>query len=212
MIRATFDHKKYLTYLQAINKEAHTESVRNLLNYQAKGSEKLIKKTVKKKFVVRTNFTINSIKQDRKPLGNNTKRMFSRVVTTSPYLYKQEDGDTENKKSIPTLFARSNTFKKIVKRQYRQNQLGNFQYDKSKPKTFFLGKPKGGNRTYGIYMRYAKNKKLTKIRNVSQDDVKIKPTKFFSSSVNKYAELKTINKFFSLDAQKNLKEISKRFY
>lgn len=212
MIRAIFDHKKYLTYLQAINKEAHAESVRNLLNYQAKGSEKLIKKTVKKKFVVRTNFTINSIKQDRQPIGSNTKRMFSRVVTTSPYLYKQEDGETENKKSIPTLFARNNLFKKVVKKIYRQNQLGNFEYNKSKPKTFFSGKPKGGNRTYGIYMRYAKNKKLTKIRNVSKDDITIKPTKFFSSSVMKYAELKTINKFFSLDAQKNLKEISKRFY
>jgi hypothetical protein len=213
MIRATFDHKKYLTYLKAVNKEAHAESVRNLLNYQAKGSEKLIKKTVKKKFVVRTNFTINSIKNDRKPLGNNTKRMFSRVVTTSPYLENQDDGGIEKKKSIPTLKTRSDNFKKVVKKQYRQNQLGNFQYEKSKPKTFFLGKPKGNiNRPYGIYMRYAKNKKLTKIRNVSQDDVKIKQTKFFSSSVNKYAELKTINKFFSLDAQKRLKEISDKFY
>lgn len=213
MIRATFDHKKYLTYLQAVNKEAHTESVRNLLNYQAKGSEKLIKKTVKKKFVVRTNFTINSIKQDRKPLGSNTKRMFSRVVTTSPYLYKQEDGETENKKSIPTIFARNNVFKKVVKKIYRQNQLGNFQWDKTKPRNFFLGKPKGKlNRPYGIYMRYAKNKKLTKIRNVSKDDITIKPTKFFSSSVMKYAELKNINKFFSLDAQKRLKEVSQKFY
>lgn len=212
MIRATFDHKKYLTYLKAVNKEAHTESVRNLLNYQAKGSEKLIKKTVKRKFVVRTNFTINSIKNDRKPLGINTKRMFSRVVTTSLYLENQDDGGTEKKKSIPTLKTRSDNFKKVVKKQYRQNQLGNFQYDKSKPKTFFLGKPKGGNRKYGIYMRYAKNKKLTKIRNVSKDDITIKPTKFFSSSVTKYAELKTINKFFSLDAQKRLKEISDKFY
>jgi hypothetical protein len=212
MIRATFQHKRYLTFLESINKEAHTESIRNLLNYQAKGSERLIKRTVKKKFVVRTNFTINSIKQDRQPIGNNTKKMFSRVVTFSPYLYKQEDGFNDNRKSIPTLFSRSNTFKKIVRKQYRQNQLGNFKYDKSKPKTFFLGIPKGGNGTYGIYMRYNKNKKLSKIRNVSQDKIEIKPTRFFSSSVMRYAQLKTINKFFSIDAQKRLKEISTRFY
>lgn len=212
MIRANFDHKKYLTYLKAVNKEAYAESVRNLLNYQAKGSEKLIKKTVKNKFVIRTNYTINSIKQDRKASGNNTNRMFSRVVTISPYLSKQEDGEIEDKKSIPVLYARGSLFKKIVKKQFRQNQLGNFMYDKSKPKTFFLGTPKGRNRTYGIYMRFSRNKKLIKIRNVSQQNVKIKPTKFFSSSVMKYAELITINKFFSLDAQKNLKEISNRFY
>jgi hypothetical protein len=212
MIRATFQHKKYLTFLESINKEAHTESIRNLLNYQAKGSERLIKRTVKKKFVLRTNFTINSIKQDRQPIGNNTKKMFSRVVTTSPYLHKQEDGFNDNRKSIPTLFTRSNTFKKIVRKQYRQNQLGNFTYDKSKPKTFFLGIPKGGNGKYGIYMRYNKNKKLSKIRNVSQDKIEIKPTRFFSSSVMRYAQLKTINKFFSIDAQKRLKEISTRFY
>jgi hypothetical protein len=213
MIKATFQHKKYLTFLESINKEAHTESVRNLLNYQAKGSEKLIKKTVKRKFVVRTNFTINSIKNDRKPLGSNIKRMFARVVTTSPYLENQDDGGTEKKKSIPTLKTRSDNFKKVVKKQYRQNQLGNFQYEKSKPKTYFIGKPKGKmSRPYGIYMRYGQNKKLSKIKNVTQDNVKIKPTKFFSSSVNKYAELKNINKFFSLDAQKRIKEVSRKFY
>jgi hypothetical protein len=138
--------------------------------------------------------------------------MFSRVVTTSPYLYKQEDGDTDTRKSIPTLYARSNTFKKIVRKQFRQNQLGNFTYDKSKPKSYFLGIPKGGGRKYGIYMRYAKNKKLIKVRNVSQDKIDIKPTRFFSSSVMRYAELKTINKFFSIEAQKNLKNISHKFY
>jgi hypothetical protein len=212
MIRATFEHKKYLTFLKSVNKEAHGESIKNLLNYQAKSSEKLIKRTVKKKFTIRTNFTINSIKQDRKPIGNNTNKMFSRVVTTSPYLYKQEDGDTDTRKSIPTLYTRSNTFKKIVRKQFRQNQLGNFTYDKSKPKSYFLGIPKGGGRKYGIYMRYAKNKKLIKVRNVSQDKIDIKPTKFFSSSVMRYAELKTINKFFSIDAQKNLKNISDKFY
>ncbi len=212
MIRANFEHKKYLTFLKSVNKEAHAESIKNLLNYQAKGSEKLIKKTVKKKFTIRTNFTVNSIKQDRKPIGSNTNKMFSRVVTTSPYLYKQEDGDTDTRKSIPTLYTRSNTFKKIVRKQFRQNQLGNFIYDKSKPKSYFLGIPKGGGRKYGIYMRYAKNKKLIKVRNVSQDKIDIKPTKFFSSSVMRYAELKTINKFFSIDAQKNLKNISNKFY
>jgi hypothetical protein len=212
MIRAKFEHKKYLTFLKSVNKEAHGESIKNLLNYQAKGSEKLIKRTVKKKFTIRTNFTINSIKQDRKPIGNNTNKMFSRVVTTSPYLYKQEDGITDTRKSIPTLYTRSNTFKKIVRKQFRQNQLGNFTYDKSKPKSYFLGIPKGSGRKYGIYMRYAKNKKLIKVRNVSQDKIDIKPTKFFSSSVMRYAELKTINKFFSIDAQKNLKNISDRFY
>jgi hypothetical protein len=212
MIRANFEHKKYLNFLRAINKQAHAESVRNLLNFQAKGSEKQIKKTVKRKFEIRTKFTLNSIKQDRQPLGNNINRMFSRVVTVSPYLYKQEDGITEDKKSIPTLFTRANNFKKIVKKQFRQNQLGNFQYDKSKARTYFLGTPKGGNRDYGIYMRSAKNKKLTKIRNVSRDNVKIKPTRFFSSSIQKYVELKTINKFFSLDAQKRLNEVSKQFY
>jgi hypothetical protein len=212
MIRANFEHKKYLTFLKSVNKEAHGESIKNLLNYQAKGSEKLIKRTVKKKFTIRTNFTINSIKQDRKPIGSNTNKMFSRVVTTSPYLYKQEDGDTDTRKSIPTLYTRSNTFKKIVRKQFRQNQLGNFTYDKSKPKSYFLGIPKGGGRKYGIYMRYAKNKKLIKVRNVSQDKIDIKPTRFFSSSVMRYAELKTINKFFSIDAQKNLKNISDKFY
>jgi len=212
MIKANFEHKKYLTFLKSVNKESHAESIKNLLNYQAKGSEKLIKRTVKKKFTVRTNFTINSIKQDRMPIGSNTNKMFSRVVTTSPYLYKQEDGDTDTRKSIPTLYTRSNTFKKIVRKQFRQNQLGNFIYDKSKPKSYFLGIPKGAGRKYGIYMRYAKNKKLIKVRNVSQDKIDIKPTKFFSSSVMRYAELKTINKFFSIDAQKNLKNISDKFY
>jgi len=212
MIQAKFDHKKYLRFLQVVNKKAHAESVKNVLNFQAKGSEKLIKKTVKSKFVTRTQFTINSIKQDRYAQGNNTKSMFSRVVTVSPYLYKQEDGITEDRKTIPTLFSRANNFKKIVKKMYRQNQLGDFSYDKTKPKTFFLGKPKGGNRQFGIYMRFQKNKKLIKIKNVSRDNIKIKATNFFEKSVKKYAEKKTIDKFFELDARKNFKEISNRFY
>ena len=214
MIQATFQHKRYLLFLQSINKEAHAESIRNLLNFQAKGSERLIKRNVKKKFVLRTNFTINSIKQDRQPIGNNTKKMFSRVVTTSPYLHKQEDGTTENRKAIPTMFTRNSNFKKTVRRMYRQDKLGDFgaKYYATGGKGFFLGKPKGSNRSYGIWMRHNNNKRLTKIKNVSRQDIKIKPTKFFESAIFVFSKQRNIEKAFSIDAQKRLKETAKKFY
>jgi hypothetical protein len=218
MIRANFDHKKYLNFLRAINKQAHAESVRNLLNFQAKGSEKEIKKTVKRKFEIRTKYTLNSIKQDRQPLGNNINRMFSRVVTVSPYLYKQEDGFKEDRKTIPTKFTRQNNFKKVVKRLYRQDKLGNFgaKYYATTARGFFLGKPKGslrGNeRGYGIWMRHNNNKRLTKIKNVSRSDIMIKPTKFFQDAIEVFRSQDKIKKIFSVDAQRRLKETARNFY
>lgn len=215
MIRSKFDSKKYLTFLNAISKQAHAESVRNILNYQAKGSEKSIRRNLKKKFVIRTQYSTNSIKQDRQAIGNNTKRMFSRVSSISKYLSKQEEGGKENKTSIPTLFTRRKNFEKIVTRKYRQDKLGDFgaKYNATGGTGFFLGKPKGKlDRGYGIWMRHNNNKRLTKIRNVSREDIRIKPTHFFEESINKFRKIETINKAFSKDAQRRLKETARNFY
>jgi hypothetical protein len=214
MIRATFEHKKYLTFLNAINKKAHAESVRHMLNYLAKGSEKNIRRSVKKKFVIRTNYTINSIKQDREAKGENTNKMFSRVVSISKYLSKQEDGGKENRKTIPTLFTRNKNFRKAVRRIYRQDKIGDFgaSYYATGGKGFFLGKPKGKNRSYGIWMRHNKNKRLTKIKNVSRNDILIKPTSFFEEAIKKFATKKRVQEVFSRDAQRRLRETSKNFY
>ena len=218
MIRATFDHKKYLSFLRAVNKDAHAEAVKNVLNFQAKGSEKAIKNNAKRKFIIRTKYTLNSIKNDRTAKGNDTKRMFSRVVTVSPYLNKQEDGSKENRRAVPTNFTRKGRFRNIVARIYRQDKLGNFGagYYATTARGFFLGKPKGASkgrsRDYGIWMRHNNNKRLTKIKNVSRSDIIIKPTKFFENAIEKFRSQKKVKEIFSVDAQRRLKETARNFY
>ena len=126
--------------LKLLGANAFPQATAEVLNFQAKGSARQAKENVRKRMVVRTQFTIKSTKQDRRAKGNNVDAMFSRVVNNSPYLYKQDEGGNDVKRSVPTIFTRKNSFKNKVMRNLRIDKLGRFGKWKGKGPPIVTGK------------------------------------------------------------------------
>lgn len=164
------------------------------------------KTNAKKKLIVRTPFTTNSINQVGFARGKNINRMYSLVGSNSPYLYKHDEGDTVKAKhtSIPIPMDRTrigNDIKRVIRSKYRMNRMGSF---KSSP-TYFSGVPrgrvKGKERVVGIYERSAGNKKLRLLRSLKTKKVKIPPTKWYTETLFKYGTEKVVFDAFKASAE-----------
>ena len=192
--------------LKLLGANAFPQATAEVLNFQAKGSARQAKENVRKRMVVRTQFTIKSTKQDRRAKGNNVDAMFSRVVNNSPYLYKQDEGGNDGKRSVPTIITRKNSFKNKVMRNLRIDKLGKFgKWNGKGERSFFVGRPKGGNRALGIWMRHRKNKRINLVRRLTRSEIKIKPTRFFTDAILVYASQQTLDRKWQNVAKRMLK-------
>ena len=202
--KAQLNSKNYIAFLKTLGNDLLPKTIAKTLNSAAAATTKQFKKNVKKNFTIRSNFTLNSIRNDRIAKGNNIDAMQSRVVSVSPYLDKQEFGSTEERVNIPTLATRSGNFANTVKNILRMNRIGKFVSTGNSSRSFFLGTPKGENRSFGIWMRSNKNKKLTKIRNIAQGKIRIKKKPSLQPAIDKYGTPQYIESVFNREASKYL--------
>ncbi len=196
--------QKYIRALKMIGGQALPEAIASSLNAPAAAIEKAARKNAQARLIIRTKFTINSIKQDRHARGLNVSKMFSRVGTSSTYLWKHDKGMVEkaerSRVPIPTLEARGGSESRRIVRRYYMNAVGNLDGAGGK---FFIGKPANQpSLPVGIYERTNKNNKIKMIRNLSQTQVKIPATNFYSDAEKKYGTEQYIRAQFIKNAER----------
>lgn len=213
---ADVDIRKYMAAMRFISKEALPDAVAESLNAPAEAIEKAARKNVKRDLTIRTKFTVNSIRQDRHARGQNIERMFSRVGSISPYLWMHDkgykaEGISGDPLPIPTTEARtSKSIQRAISKKYRIGKNERIQPGMySSIPTMFTGKPKGGDRPYGIYKRANRNNKLVMLRNLEHDDAKIPATHWFSKPVKKYGSMQFIKAQFIKIAKRKLSGLGK---
>jgi hypothetical protein len=206
--RADVDTRSYMIAMRALGRDALPGAVADALNAPAAAIEKRARSNVKRQMTVRTPFTLNSIRHDRRARGANIGRMFSRVGSISPYLAIHDEGGVIRAKrrrvAIPTLQARVG--RNISRRISGKYALGRYD-DRTR---FFTGRPKGGNRPLGIYERYQSNKRLRMIRNLESDQVRIRRRDWFSEPVRRYGTRQFITAQFKGSAQRRIAAATRR--
>lgn len=215
----TTDTKAWMMAMKIIGKDALPESVAETLNITADAVTKQQMKNVQSDFIVRTKFTMNSMKSGRakpylalnKARGKNMKTMFSRSGTFSSYLWKQEEGGTfsgvDGPVPIATLEARtSKSKKKAIARRYRIKKtmpLDNGSIENNQ----FIGVVNGKR---GLYQRTKKGG-LSMLRNLGSNKIRIRGTGFHSKAVDKKGTNQLVSTRFRRIAQKKIDKVGRRY-
>jgi hypothetical protein len=211
LVRLTVTHKPispavYARSLQLLGRGTFPNAVAKTLNHQAKITHHEVVKGVKKRFTVRTRYTIQSIRNDRKAKGNNINAMYSRVVSLSPYLGVHDEGGTRDAKGsgklpIPMKPARGGNNSNMILTRMRMDKIGELK----KNKRFFVGVPKGrtGGSSSGIWERVGK-KNIRRVRHLTVKQARIKRTNFFTAPFKKYSSKQYQNAVFSKIAEKEI--------
>lgn len=216
VLTADTNTRAYMQAMKIVGKDALPVAVAKTLNGTATAVTKQQIRNVKRDLITRTKFTERSMQTIKRgeykaiglARGKDINRLFSRAGTVSPYLWLQEEDNTvsgiDGPKPIPTLAARiSKNLNKAIRKQYRLKRTQSLQpgaFGKSGYERYFAGKPKGGDRPYGLYMRQRANKQLVMLRNLEHDEVKIKGTHFHSNAVKKHGT----QQFISAQFYKNM--------
>lgn len=215
----TTDTKSWMMAMKLIGNDALPEATAETLNITADAVTKQQMKNVQSDFIVRTKFTMNSMKSGRakpylalnKARGKSIQRMFSRAGTFSSYLWKQEEGGTfegiDGPVPIPTLKARtSKSEKKAVAKRFRIKKsmpLDNGSTENDQ----FIGVVNGKR---GLYQRTKKGG-LTMLRNLDSDTVRIKGTGFHSKAVKMKGTKQLVSTRFRRIAQKKIDKVGRRY-
>lgn len=202
------DTRAYTQAMRMLSDEALPRAIASTLNGTADAVKNEAQRNVRRKMIVRSQYTVNSIRQDRTARGRNIRAMFSRVGSISPYLPIQDEGGTiranDRRIPIPTLQARtSRSIRRAIAGRYRMNAMGAF----GRNERYFMGKPKGGNRPVGIWERTNRNKRIRLIRNLEHPSVRIKPTRWYSDALGRYGTDQFINAQYRAAARRELRAI-----
>jgi hypothetical protein len=212
------DTKVWMKSMKLIGNNALPESVAETLNITADSVTKQQMKNVQSDFIVRSKFTMNSMKTSRsKPYlalntarGKNLQRMFSRAGTFSSYLWKQEDGGTFVGLSgpVPIATKAARTSRKENKAIAKKNRLSASLplTDGSIENNQFIGNVNGKR---GIYQRTKKGG-LTMLRNLDSDSIKIKGTNFHQKAVDRKGSKQLVSTRFRRIAQKRINKAVRR--
>ena len=198
------DTRAYMHAMRIIGRDALPSAVAEMLNNTADAVANEAKRNVQRQLIVRTKFTTNSIRQDRHARGPNIAAMYSRAGSISPYLAIHDEGGQINADNqripIPTLQARtSRSIRKRIATRYAMNRMGPMR---GNPK-YFMGRPRGSRRAVGIYERRPGNK-LRMLRNLSERNVTIRRTNWWSSSVRRYGTTQFMRAQFERAARRRL--------
>lgn len=212
------DTKKWMTTLKILGDDLLPKAMAETLNVTADAVTKQQIKNAKSDFIIRTKYTLSSMKSNRakpylalnKAMGKNIDKMFSRAGTYSSYLWKQEEGGTyqgiTGNIPIPTLNARiGKSNQKVISKKFRIDKTnplsdGNFGADQ------FIGTVNGKR---GVYRRMKKGK-LQMLRNLDSDSIRIKGTGFHSRAVNMKGNKTLISDRLRRIAQKMINKVANR--
>ena len=124
----TKNFKQLEKILKKYRKKALPFAQKNTLNTAAFDTMKNAKKVIKKKFINRNKWTINSVRVN-KVRGLNTKTMKSSVGSLQEYMATQEFGGTKTKPAIQTSYSsgEGESAKPRKKLPRRANKLANIQ-------------------------------------------------------------------------------------
>ncbi len=214
----TTDTKVWMKTMKLIGKDALPQSVAETLNITADAVTKQQMKNAQSDFIVRSKFTINSMKSGRakpylalnKARGTNLQRMFSRSGTFSAYLWKQEKGGNFEGIDGPVPIATKNarTSKKETKAIAKRNRISASMplKDGSIENDQFIGNLNGKR---GLYQRTKKGG-IMMLRNLDSDSIKIKGTDFHQKAVDMKATKQLVSTRFRRIAQKKIDKAVRR--
>lgn len=221
---AEVDDRAYANAMRILGREVLPQTVAETLNRTAEAVTKQGERNVKRRLIVRTKYTLNSLKRKgahpyralNKARGRDINRMFSRAGTISEYLSVQEEGALISAKGakipIPTLRARvARNLERMIAKRYRMDEMGEFT--EARPDAgsrFFIGRPKGNNRRLGVYERWQGGRKLRMIRNLESASVRVPATHWHRDAVNKYGTMQFIRAQFRDAARKRLRRVRAR--
>lgn len=217
MIKGKVEVDRALNALRLLDKKGAASAVSKSLNGAAEAVEKQAQKNAKARIKVRKKRSISGIKQDRHAKGNDIGRMYARTVIQPSWMEAQEFGGANkpapgfDKVAVPSKFSRGGNELKQVKKPYWIDAMklivAQAGYDGKGFSRFFLGEPKGGNRTFGIWLRHNNNKKLTQVRSMTKDKTVDKPKRFFRDAVKKFGTYEFVVSQLSKNCQAVIKKI-----
>lgn len=204
MFRLTTDAKKFERALEKMADGALGKATARTLNALARGANIQQKVNVRKQMIVRTQYTLNSMKvynaSETKPIN----RQNSVVGSTSPYLVQHEKGGMiRNRGSripVPTNAVRGRDRRQKIPTRYKMNRLGDIVEGQKKKGV----KGKYFRIDQGIFTRTGG--KLKRVRSLVPS-VKIKGTHWHTEAAKKYTNTSTISKIFVFEAGKIAKEL-----
>jgi len=212
--KAEIETKSLERALRMISQEALPEATAHTLNFIALKVERKARSNMESKFTIRTPYTRNSLRVQRRARGNNINRMYATVGSSSHYLARQDQGGRIRAKKfripIPTLNARGGSHQSIILRKFAMNQMGNFGQSYGGTTRFFTGVPKGGKRKLGIYYRHNNNRSLMMIRNLESSEVNIKKSGWFTNAVEDEATPEKIREEFNRNARRVIARAQRR--
>lgn len=207
---AAFEDRVLIRRLRWRGEYALPNAVARTLNTTAHRIQQGARENAKKKLTVRTKYTTNGIKQHRHARGRNAARMYAGVRIRSEYMAIQNAGGTiqaaRRRYPIHTLATRGGSVKNVVGRKFRMDRMGNFGQSYGGTTRFFAGTPRGrGGIAPGVYYRHRGNKRLTRVVNLSERQVRVPKSRFFDDAIATYASYRAMNRTFRAAARVELK-------
>jgi hypothetical protein len=185
---ASFDDRVLEQQLKWMGGYALPDAAAEALNETADSITTRSRHNVRSRLTVRAKYTINSIRTKARAKGGNVDRMYAISGTMSPYLPIQNVGGTIKAKRrsvpIPTVAARGGAYSRRILPRFRMNKMS----DLDGSGRYFMGRPKGGNRPYGIWQR-DKGGGLTLLRRLGHSEVDVPATDWFTDAIKSHAHL-----------------------
>lgn len=192
------EFRRYQTQLGRLAADAYPKAIAETLNVVAGFAHVQQQRNVKERFVVRSAYTLGSFKFWKATPKSSISKINAVTGSVSPYLPVHEAGDTIKARSrkvpIPTLRARGGSKAGKIRRKYYAGNLG---------PDMFVGRPRGNPaRPVGVYERSGrKAKRLRMIRNLESERIMIRPTRWHTSAVSRYARQSVIEAEFVRQAR-----------
>ena len=216
-VQVKSDYKKYLRQLRDLQDRRLPNAMAATMNVAAKAVDHHSHKLIRKKFILRNQYTERSLKVNEARVSGRTGRAgYAEVGSISPYLPLQEMGGTVRAKNrripIPTKAARGGSKAGIVRPRFRMNRMGAIGRPGSK---FFNLYPAKGPymrrgkmvaprlKKAGIFYRQSKRKILF-VRDIESSRIRVQPTRWHRESVEKFGKRILLNQIFIREAKKQL--------
>ena len=232
-IYAHTDIGDWTVFMRAVERTEIPRAVRDALNTVADAVTRRQNRTIRRRLIVRTRYTLGSTTSPRarpyralnKAHGTDLRRMFSRAGSFSPYLWLQERDSVQEGVNgpvpIPMLAARTGRSRqKAIARRYRLARSTRLGRDRRRSReigrtsggTVWVGVPRGMHRgrrrPFGVYERRRGNTSLRMLRSLENDRVRIRGTRFHGEAVERYGVQPFIADAYARALRRTLRRLS----
>lgn len=220
IFKSDIETESYIRAMRMLGGQVLPEVMAETLNDTAHAVTSRARVYMHRRHTIRRKFTTNSLYSARakpykmlaKALPSKGARMYSRAGTKSDYMTLQNNGATLKPKigkRYPIAYQNTRTSKnpaKSISARYNLGNMGSIEDDGR----YFIGTPRGGKRPLGMYERHANNKRLRLLRYLKESRVTITPTRWYSDALAEKGSDRLIKARFRRNAERRLKQISRR--